>query len=73
MKNMAIEEQFVKTLHANQTAHVQSSSGPQPTDIFGGAKLCNLLLYLTNTYVCENFGAAIARLPPSGCGPDRYI
>jgi len=39
----------------------------------GGAKLCNLLLYLTNTYVCENFGAAIARLPPSGCGPDRYI
>ena len=31
--------------------------GPQPTDIFGGgAKWCNLLLHLTNTHVCENFG-----------------
>jgi len=36
---------------------------------FRGGKWCNLLLRLTNTYVCENFGGTIARLPPSGCGP----
>ena len=30
----------------------------------GGAKWCNLLLYLKDTYVWENFGRAIARLPP---------
>ena len=48
--------------------------GPQPTDIFGGgAKWCNLLLHLTNTHVCENFGGAIARYSPSGCGPAGRI
>jgi len=33
-----------------------SMAGLQPTDIFGGAKRCNLLLYLTNTHVFKNFG-----------------
>ena len=37
---------------------------PQQTAIFGGAKWCNLLLRLTNTKVCENFGGAIGQLPP---------
>jgi len=38
-------------------------SGPQPTDIFGGRKWCIILLHLTNTYVYENFGGAIADCP----------
>jgi len=47
-------------------------AGPQPTDIFGGgAKRCNLLLYLTNTYVCENFGGEIS--PPLVAGLSEGI
>jgi len=39
-------------------------SWPQPTDIFGGVKSCNLLLYLTNTYVCENFRGGNCLITP---------
>jgi len=44
--------------------------GPQPTDIFGGgAKWCNLLLHLTNTHVCENFGGGqLPDIPPLVAG-----
>jgi len=35
---------------------IHPTAGPQPTDIFGGEKRCNLFLYLTDTYVCESFG-----------------
>jgi len=35
----------------------------------GGQNDVNLLLWLTNTYIFQNFRVgAIARLPPSGCG-----
>jgi len=49
--------------------YLWTKAGPQPTDIFGGTKRCNLLLHLTSTYVCENFGGEIPPLLPSGCGP----
>ena len=56
-----------KTICANPRA--------QPTNIFGGGgKWCNLLLYLTNSYVCENFGGEqLSDCPLSVRGPAQIL
>ena len=51
-------------IHVNCEKEWQHTPGPQPTDIFGGAKWCSLLLYLTNTYLCENFWGGTCPISP---------
>ena len=72
--NNIIPANFIKTQRTRNTYvainNVRQGRNHLIFDIFGGANWCNVLLHLKNTYVCEIFGGAIARLPPCGCGPD---